>query len=65
MAKRYGDLVVDIPTAASLMYAAVHQAIENAMDAATEAERERIIAETVRFVAAAVCPMQLAANTSR
>lgn len=62
---RFGVTGVDVGIAASLMYAAVHEAVEMVLTPGiADAERERVIAETIRFVGAAVCPMQLAARAA-
>ncbi len=63
-AKRFG-VTLNAGIAASLMYAAVHEAVEMVMaPGITEAERERVIEETIRFVGSAVCPQQLAARAA-
>ena len=60
---RFGITGIDVGIAASLMYAAVHEAVEMVLAPGTsDADRERVIAETIRFVGSAVCPIQLAAR---
>lgn len=62
MEERFGPQGIHIPTAAALMYAAVHEAIHQATEPdLTDAQREAVVAETVRFIGNAVCPIQLAA----
>ena len=62
---RFGVEGVDVGIAASLMYAAVHEAVEMVLaPGISDGERERVIAETIRFVGSAVCPMQLAARAA-
>ena len=62
---RFGITGVDVGIAASLMYAAVHEAVEMVLaPGMADADRERVISETIRFVGAAVCPMQLAARAA-
>ena len=65
MNARFGISGIDEQVASSLMYAAVHEAVEIVLaPGMSDAARERVIVETVRFVGSAVCPLQLAARAA-